>query len=119
MHPFARYAEELAASRVLKHSSESANGKCGENLAWASYDQPGKLPSLAVSHRHHINSLFHFPWAQSMSELDVRAGCKSTAIAFTSKKWPLQPNPCSMGTGFWYADTYVAESKKHRYALKG
>ncbi|XP_048795380.1 Golgi-associated plant pathogenesis-related protein 1 isoform X1 [Lagopus muta] len=37
-----QYAEELAASRVLKHSSESANGKCGENLAWASYDQPGK-----------------------------------------------------------------------------
>ncbi|XP_032298499.1 Golgi-associated plant pathogenesis-related protein 1 isoform X1 [Coturnix japonica] len=37
-----QYAEELAVSRVLKHSSESANGKCGENLAWASYDQPGK-----------------------------------------------------------------------------
>ncbi|XP_054047044.1 Golgi-associated plant pathogenesis-related protein 1 isoform X1 [Rissa tridactyla] len=36
------YAEELATTRVLKHSSESANGKCGENLAWASYDQPGK-----------------------------------------------------------------------------
>ncbi|KAM6088827.1 Golgi-associated plant pathogenesis-related protein 1 isoform 3-T3 [Chlamydotis macqueenii] len=37
-----QYAEELATTRVLKHSSESANGKCGENLAWASYDQPGK-----------------------------------------------------------------------------
>ncbi|XP_072708972.1 Golgi-associated plant pathogenesis-related protein 1 isoform X2 [Ciconia boyciana] len=36
-----QYAEELATTRVLKHSSESANGKCGENLAWASYDQPG------------------------------------------------------------------------------
>ncbi|XP_054671280.1 Golgi-associated plant pathogenesis-related protein 1 isoform X2 [Grus americana] len=35
-----QYAEELATTRVLKHSSESANGKCGENLAWASYDQP-------------------------------------------------------------------------------
>ncbi|XP_068860384.1 Golgi-associated plant pathogenesis-related protein 1 isoform X2 [Aphelocoma coerulescens] len=35
------YAEELATTRVLKHSSESANGKCGENLAWASYDQSG------------------------------------------------------------------------------
>ncbi|KFQ61493.1 Golgi-associated plant pathogenesis-related protein 1, partial [Pelecanus crispus] len=41
-----QYAEELATTRVLKHSSESANGKCGENLAWASYDQPGKLSSL-------------------------------------------------------------------------
>uniref|UniRef100_A0A803V9W7 Golgi-associated plant pathogenesis-related protein 1 n=1 Tax=Ficedula albicollis TaxID=59894 RepID=A0A803V9W7_FICAL len=39
---FARYAEELATTRVLKHSSESANGNCGENLAWASYDQSGK-----------------------------------------------------------------------------
>ncbi|XP_009949813.1 PREDICTED: golgi-associated plant pathogenesis-related protein 1-like, partial [Leptosomus discolor] len=38
-----QYAEELASTRVLKHSSESANGKCGENLAWASYDQPGKI----------------------------------------------------------------------------
>ncbi|KAM8810975.1 Golgi-associated plant pathogenesis-related protein 1 [Eudromia elegans] len=37
-----QYAEQLATTRVLKHSSESANGKCGENLAWASYDQPGK-----------------------------------------------------------------------------
>ncbi|XP_008503703.1 Golgi-associated plant pathogenesis-related protein 1 isoform X2 [Calypte anna] len=37
-----QYAEELATTRVLKHSSESASGKCGENLAWASYDQPGK-----------------------------------------------------------------------------
>lgn len=45
----ARYAEELATTRVLKHSSESANGKCGENLAWASYDQPGKLSSLVIS----------------------------------------------------------------------
>ncbi|XP_039938979.1 Golgi-associated plant pathogenesis-related protein 1 isoform X2 [Hirundo rustica] len=34
-----QYAEELATTRVLKHSSESANGNCGENLAWASYDQ--------------------------------------------------------------------------------
>lgn len=46
---FARYAEELATTRVLKHSSESANGKCGENLAWASYDQSGELSSLVVS----------------------------------------------------------------------
>ncbi|XP_074753892.1 Golgi-associated plant pathogenesis-related protein 1 [Athene noctua] len=37
-----QYAEELATTRVLKHSSESANGRYGENLAWASYDQPGK-----------------------------------------------------------------------------
>lgn len=49
MDSFARYAEELATTRVLKHSSESANGRCGENLAWASYDQSGELSSLVVS----------------------------------------------------------------------
>uniref|UniRef100_A0A8D0FB80 GLI pathogenesis related 2 n=1 Tax=Strix occidentalis caurina TaxID=311401 RepID=A0A8D0FB80_STROC len=41
-----QYAEELATTRVLKHSSESANGKCGENLAWASYDQPGHFTAM-------------------------------------------------------------------------
>uniref|UniRef100_A0A8C3DCT2 GLI pathosis related 2 n=1 Tax=Corvus moneduloides TaxID=1196302 RepID=A0A8C3DCT2_CORMO len=40
------YAEELATTRVLKHSSESANGKCGENLAWASYDQSGHFTAM-------------------------------------------------------------------------
>lgn len=38
----ARYAESLASTRILKHSVESSRGSCGENLAWASYDQPGK-----------------------------------------------------------------------------
>ncbi|KAK1806671.1 hypothetical protein P4O66_005176 [Electrophorus voltai] len=38
----ARYAESLASTRILKHSAESSRGSCGENLAWASYDQPGK-----------------------------------------------------------------------------
>ncbi|KAM7175731.1 Golgi-associated plant pathogenesis-related protein 1 [Macrochelys suwanniensis] len=37
-----QYAGTLASTRVLQHSPESSNGKCGENLAWASYDQPGK-----------------------------------------------------------------------------
>ncbi|XP_067866636.1 GLI pathogenesis-related 2, like isoform X2 [Heterodontus francisci] len=37
-----QYAEALASTRVLKHSPESSRGQCGENLAWASYDQPGK-----------------------------------------------------------------------------
>uniref|UniRef100_A0A8C5TGA3 GLI pathogenesis related 2 n=1 Tax=Malurus cyaneus samueli TaxID=2593467 RepID=A0A8C5TGA3_9PASS len=41
-----QYAEELATTRVLKHSSESANGKCGENLAWASYDQSGHFTAM-------------------------------------------------------------------------
>nr|XP_023835616.1 Golgi-associated plant pathogenesis-related protein 1-like [Salvelinus alpinus] len=36
-----RYAESLASTRILKHSVESSKGSCGENLAWASYDQPG------------------------------------------------------------------------------
>ncbi|XDV40351.1 hypothetical protein PO909_009444, partial [Leuciscus waleckii] len=38
----ARYAESLASTRILKHSAESSRGNCGENLAWASYDQTGK-----------------------------------------------------------------------------
>ncbi|KAM9806312.1 GLI pathogenesis-related 2, like isoform X7 [Syngnathus typhle] len=38
----ARYAESLASTRILKHSEESSRGSCGENLAWASYDQSGK-----------------------------------------------------------------------------
>ncbi|KAL6109164.1 GLI pathogenesis-related 2, like isoform X1 [Pungitius pungitius] len=37
-----RYAESLASTRILKHSVESSRGSCGENLAWASYDQSGK-----------------------------------------------------------------------------
>ncbi|XP_006013559.1 GLI pathogenesis-related 2, like [Latimeria chalumnae] len=37
-----QYAEALASTRVLKHSAESSRGQCGENLAWASYDQSGK-----------------------------------------------------------------------------
>ncbi|XP_062393744.1 GLI pathogenesis-related 2, like [Sardina pilchardus] len=37
-----RYAESLASTRILKHSAESSKGSCGENLAWASYDQSGK-----------------------------------------------------------------------------
>ncbi|XP_007895631.1 GLI pathogenesis-related 2, like [Callorhinchus milii] len=37
-----QYSQALASTRVLKHSSESSRGQCGENLAWASYDQPGK-----------------------------------------------------------------------------
>ncbi|CAL1611214.1 unnamed protein product [Knipowitschia caucasica] len=37
-----RYAESLASTRILKHSVESTRGSCGENLAWASYDQSGK-----------------------------------------------------------------------------
>lgn len=38
-----RYSEALASTRILKHSPESSSGKCGENLAWASYNQSGKI----------------------------------------------------------------------------
>uniref|UniRef100_A0A1A8MLH9 Golgi-associated plant pathogenesis-related protein 1 n=1 Tax=Nothobranchius pienaari TaxID=704102 RepID=A0A1A8MLH9_9TELE len=38
----ARYADSLSTTRILKHSEESSRGSCGENLAWASYDQSGK-----------------------------------------------------------------------------
>nr|XP_035107862.2 Golgi-associated plant pathogenesis-related protein 1 isoform X2 [Callithrix jacchus] len=37
-----QYSEALASTRILKHSPESSRGQCGENLAWASYDQAGK-----------------------------------------------------------------------------
>ena len=36
-----QYSEALASTRILKHSPESSRGQCGENLAWASYDQTG------------------------------------------------------------------------------
>uniref|UniRef100_A0A8D0CXX2 Golgi-associated plant pathogenesis-related protein 1 n=1 Tax=Sander lucioperca TaxID=283035 RepID=A0A8D0CXX2_SANLU len=41
-HGEVSYAESLASTRILKHSVESSKGSCGENLAWASYDQSGK-----------------------------------------------------------------------------
>uniref|UniRef100_A0A8C5W2S4 SCP domain-containing protein n=1 Tax=Microcebus murinus TaxID=30608 RepID=A0A8C5W2S4_MICMU len=37
-----QYSEALASTRVLEHSRQSSRGRCGENLAWASYDQTGK-----------------------------------------------------------------------------
>ncbi|XP_006872213.1 PREDICTED: golgi-associated plant pathogenesis-related protein 1-like [Chrysochloris asiatica] len=37
-----KYSEALASTRILKHSSEASRNQCGENLAWASYNQPGK-----------------------------------------------------------------------------
>ncbi|KTG35261.1 hypothetical protein cypCar_00015828 [Cyprinus carpio] len=42
----ARYAESLASTRILKHSVESSRGNCGENLAWASYDQMGHFTAM-------------------------------------------------------------------------
>lgn len=43
------YAESLASTRILKHSVESSRGSCGENLAWASYDQTGYFLHLNLS----------------------------------------------------------------------
>ncbi|XP_027631369.1 Golgi-associated plant pathogenesis-related protein 1-like isoform X1 [Tupaia chinensis] len=37
-----QYSEALVSTGILKHSPESSHGQCGENLAWASYDQTGK-----------------------------------------------------------------------------
>ncbi|XP_006886896.1 PREDICTED: golgi-associated plant pathogenesis-related protein 1 isoform X2 [Elephantulus edwardii] len=41
-----QYSEALASTRILKHSPESSRGQCGENLAWASYDQPGHFTAM-------------------------------------------------------------------------
>uniref|UniRef100_A0A803TI85 SCP domain-containing protein n=1 Tax=Anolis carolinensis TaxID=28377 RepID=A0A803TI85_ANOCA len=41
-----QYSEALASTRILKHSPESSKGKCGENLAWASYDQSGHFTAM-------------------------------------------------------------------------
>lgn len=49
------YAESLASTRILKHSVESSRGSCGENLAWASYDQSG-TSFMIIIHTH--NTLF-------------------------------------------------------------
>uniref|UniRef100_A0A9L0T059 Golgi-associated plant pathogenesis-related protein 1 n=1 Tax=Equus caballus TaxID=9796 RepID=A0A9L0T059_HORSE len=43
-----QYSEALASTRILKHSPESSRGQCGENLAWASYDQTGKMLETAA-----------------------------------------------------------------------
>ncbi|XP_060104287.1 Golgi-associated plant pathogenesis-related protein 1-like [Heteronotia binoei] len=37
-----QYSEALASTRTLKHSSESNNGKYGENLTLSSYELSGK-----------------------------------------------------------------------------
>ena len=50
------YAESLASTRILKHSVESSRGSCGENLAWASYDQSGTYS--IYTHTHMLNILF-------------------------------------------------------------
>lgn len=50
-----RYAESLASTRILKHSAESSRGNCGENLAWASYDQTGTNPCLLPQTVHLIH----------------------------------------------------------------
>lgn len=44
------YAQSLASTRILKHSEQSSRGSCGENLAWASYDQSG----AAFYYRFHV-----------------------------------------------------------------
>ncbi|KPP60356.1 golgi-associated plant pathogenesis-related protein 1-like, partial [Scleropages formosus] len=44
-----RYAESLASTRILKHSA--SRGSCGENLAWASYDQSGAYRGSSPSGR--------------------------------------------------------------------
>ncbi|XP_014446905.1 Golgi-associated plant pathogenesis-related protein 1-like isoform X2 [Tupaia chinensis] len=38
-----QYSEALVSTGILKHSPESSHGQCGENLAWASYDQTGNF----------------------------------------------------------------------------
>lgn len=48
------YAESLASTRILKHSVESSRGSCGENLAWASYDQSGTYIYIYM-HTHSCN----------------------------------------------------------------
>ncbi|KAF7227330.1 transcript variant X2 [Nothobranchius furzeri] len=40
------YADSLSRTRILKHSEESSRGSCGENLAWASYDQSGHFTAM-------------------------------------------------------------------------
>ncbi|XP_068840103.1 Golgi-associated plant pathogenesis-related protein 1-like isoform X2 [Capricornis sumatraensis] len=41
-----QYSEALASTSILKHSPESSRGQCGENLAWASYDQTGNFTAM-------------------------------------------------------------------------
>ncbi|XP_062841610.1 GLI pathogenesis-related 2, like [Trichomycterus rosablanca] len=69
-----RYAESLASTRILKHSVESSKGSCGENLAWASYDQSGK----DVSDR----------WYNEVNQYNFnQAGFSSSTGHFTAMVW--------------------------------
>lgn len=79
----ARYAESLASTRILKHSVESTRGSCGENLAWASYDQSGK----DVSER----------WYEEVNKYNFkRPGFSSGTGHFTAMVWK---NSKKLGVG--------------------
>lgn len=52
------YAESLASTRILKHSEQSSRGSCGENLAWASYDQSGTWLMMCLCLTYTSNMLF-------------------------------------------------------------
>lgn len=109
MDSFARYAEELATTRVLKHSSESANGNCGENLAWASYDQSGELSCPVVSQT---------PGKCLISSTLGSEHLVARVLDFTSKIYPSQPSPAQApwGQAGGLQSPVCPESRKHVWA---
>ncbi|XP_072452910.1 Golgi-associated plant pathogenesis-related protein 1 isoform X2 [Notamacropus eugenii] len=78
-----QYADALATTKILKHSSESSRGNCGENLAWASYDQTGQ----DVADR----------WYSEMKNYDFKSpGFSPESGHFTAMIWK---NTKKMGVG--------------------
>ncbi|XP_037532902.1 GLI pathogenesis-related 2, like [Nematolebias whitei] len=94
----ARYAESLASTRILKHSEESSRGSCGENLAWASYDQTGKdvaarwydeVKNYNFSHPGFSSGTGHFTamvW-KSSKELGVGKASASDGSSFVVARY--------------------------------
>ncbi|XP_060055180.1 Golgi-associated plant pathogenesis-related protein 1 isoform X2 [Erinaceus europaeus] len=76
-----QYSEALASTRILKHSPESSRGQCGENLAWASYDQTGK--EVADRWYSEIKSYnFQQPGFTSGTENEWKGGHRTNAVIF-------------------------------------
>ncbi|XP_068787410.1 Golgi-associated plant pathogenesis-related protein 1 isoform X2 [Struthio camelus] len=102
-----QYAEELATTRVLKHSSESANGKCGENLAWASYDQPG---SLTAQHKTKMDFFGKHHHPQRSTAMYCYIAGDGHSNPFTARS---QRKPLTGAGGAGHKDFHLVAAPRH------
>lgn len=87
------YAQSLASTRILKHSEQSSRGSCGENLAWASYDQSG----AGFYYRFHVQGPAIYCTAHGQIQSVVWEGEQLGCISpgFPPTVIPSPPPPCS------------------------